>query len=60
MAQKMRVYISPSWTVYKYEDVIDVPEGWDNWTQQARDEYVDEILLQEVSDRGYEIVEAKK
>jgi hypothetical protein len=57
MGRQLHLFINPRWTISKYEDYIDLPEGWDDWSESEKDAYVAEVLNEEVSDRGYTIVD---
>lgn len=55
--RSLRLYINPSWSVDGYEDYVPLPEGWDDWTENDQNTYVEEILNSQVEDRGYDVIE---
>lgn len=54
--RKLRIYINPNWSVHGFEEIHDLPEGWDDWTPQEREDYVQDIIWQQLEDAGHDVI----
>jgi len=55
--RKLRIKIMPSWTIANFDDTVELPEDWDNWSQKEQEAYALECVMEEISDWGYHVVE---
>jgi|SRR5690349_20838797 len=50
---QIKVYINPTWTHDSYEEMVDQPEGWENWSDFQKDAWAEEYLNDFIADRGF-------
>ena len=56
MPKSLRIYINPQWTIYGYEDYIEMPDGFEDWDPKDQQDFVEEELACQIEDRGFDIV----
>jgi hypothetical protein len=54
--RKLRIYINPNWSIHGYEDIQDLPEGWDDWPDDEQQDYIQDWIWQQIEDSGGKVI----
>ena len=51
MSRRIKIYINTGFAAGKHVDYDDLPEGWDDWTEEEREDHLNEVAQDFMSNR---------